>query len=80
MVFIRAQHKHLDHLLEEIVNLVLPVAKVTAIHKVVVLLPPSARRRVEFEVPEEVVGFLEVRSTGKDLMDKIFNANDSVFA
>ena len=33
----------------------------------------------KFEWPQEVVGFLEVRTNGENFIDQIFNANDSVF-
>lgn len=37
-------------------------------------------RRVEFEVPQEVVGLLEGGSDGEDLMDEVFHADDAVLA
>ena len=39
---------------------------------------PSALRVGELEWPEEVVGLLEVRTTGDDFVDEIFNAVDTL--
>jgi len=36
--------------------------------------------RVQLEIPEEVVGFLEVRATSNNLIDKLFNRIDLVLA
>ena len=33
----------------------------------------------KFEWPQEVVGFLEVRTNGVNFVDQIFNTNDSLF-
>ena len=35
---------------------------------------------IELEGPEEIVGFLEVRSDGDEFVDEIFNAGDSLSA
>ena len=44
----------LDHLTEKVVDLVLPVAEVSALDEVVGLLAPSTGRGVQLEGPEEV--------------------------
>ena len=44
----------LNHQPEESVDLVLPVAEVTALNKVVGLLPPSTGGVVQLEGPQEV--------------------------
>ena len=59
----------LDHPLQEGADLVFSVAEVAAVHKMFVLNTPASVWRVEFERPQEVAGFLEARSDGKDLMD-----------
>ena len=70
----------LDHLLEQLVDLVLSATEVTTLHEVVDLLPPPAGRGVKLEWPEEVGGILKVRSNIQNLMDQIFNADDSKLA
>ena len=44
----------LDHLPQELVDLVLPVAEVSTLDKVVGLLPPAAGGVVQLEGPQEV--------------------------
>ena len=46
----------LDHVPEEVVDLVLPASEVSALHEVVGLLPPAAGRGVQLERPQEVAG------------------------
>ena len=70
----------LDHLSQELVDLVLPVAEVSTLDKVVGLLPPAAGGVVQLEGPQEVRGVLEVRSDGQDLVDQILHADDSHLA
>jgi len=70
----------LDHLPQQSVDLVLTTTKVTSIDEVVVLLSPSAIRRVEFEVPQKVSCLLEVGSNGVNLVNQILHANDSILA
>jgi len=70
----------LNHLLEEAVDKLFPVAKVSSLGKVVGLLPPATTRVVKLEVPKEVVGDFKVRSDGEDFVDEILDANDAEFA
>jgi len=46
---------------------------------VVGLLSPSTSWVVELEWPQEVGGILEVGSNSQDLVDQVFNADDSKF-
>jgi len=72
--------QHLDHLSEELVDLVLTVTEVAALDEVVNLLSPSTAGSVQLEGPQEVAGVLEVGSDGEDLVDQVFDADDSVLA
>jgi len=72
-------NNNLDHFLEEVIDLVLSVAKVSTLNKVVGLLSPSTSWVVELEWPQEVRGILEVGSNSQDLVDQVFNADDSKF-
>jgi len=60
------------------VDEVLSVAKVTALHKVNGLLAPSSSCIVQLERPQEVGCGLEVLANGVDFVDQIFNANDAI--
>ena len=71
---------NLDHLPQELVDLVLPVAEVSTLDKVVSLLPPSTGGVVQLEGPQEVGGVLEVGSDGQDLVDQILHTDDSHLA
>jgi len=53
---------NLNHLLQQLVDLVLAAAKVTTLDEVVDLLPPATGRSVQLERPQEVGGILEVWS------------------
>jgi hypothetical protein len=72
---------NLVHLPDQSIDLLLPVTKVTTLDEMVELsLVPSASRVAEFEWPEEVGSLLEVGANGENLVDKIFNTDDTVFA
>lgn len=68
----------LDHSLDKLVDLVLAIAKVTALHVVIVLLAPSAGRCVELEWPDEVVDLLEDATASVELEDHVLYALDIV--
>ena len=71
----------LVHLADELVDVGLPVAEVTTLDEVLELpCPPAASGVGELERPEEVVGLLEVRASGEDLVDEIFDGEDVVLA
>jgi len=67
----------LVHLSDELVDILLSVAKVTTLH-VMLELPcsPSACGVREFEWPQEVGGLFEVGSSSGNFMDKIFDAKN----
>ena len=51
---------------------------VASLNEVPRLLPEPTAGRAELERPDEVVGFLEVRSHREDLVDEILHADDAV--
>jgi len=70
----------LDHLSQQLVDLLLTVTEVTTFDEVVGLLSPSSGGGVELEGPQEVGGVLEVGADSEDLVDQVLNANDAVLA
>jgi len=70
----------LDHLLDEAVDKLLAVTEVTALGEVVGLLAPASAGVVQLEVPDEVVGDLEVRSDGVNLVDQVLDADNAELA
>ena len=71
---------NLVHPPDELVDVVLAVASVTTLDVVVPLLLEASQRRLQLEWPQEVVGLLEVRTDGQDLMHKVLNADDVVLS
>ena len=71
---------NLNHQLEEGIDLVLPVAEVTTLNKVVILLPPSTGGVVQLEGPQEVGGVLEVGADSQNLVNQILHADDAHLA
>ena len=65
---------------DEVIDLVLSVAVVTALDVVVSLLAVAATGTAELEGPEEVVGVLESGTCGEDLVDEIFDTDDAPLA
>lgn len=70
---------NLVHPSDQPVDLVLPVASVTSLHKVCGLLVHAATWRRQLEWPQEVVGGLEVLANCVDLMNEVLNADDAIF-
>ena len=70
----------LDHTSEQVVDVLLAVTEVTTLGEVVGLLSPAAVRVVQLEWPQEVGHLLEVRANCEDLVQDVFNADDSVLA
>lgn len=68
----------LDHTLEQFIDLVLTIAKITSVDVVIVLLAPAASWCVQFEGPEEVVHLLEDTSSCVKLVDHVLDALDVV--
>lgn len=73
--------KTLVHGLDQGVDEVFTVTKVTALDEVVELAAvPTASGVGELEGPQEVVGFLEVGANGVDLVDQVLHGGDAVLA
>ena len=66
-----------EHLSDEFVDVLTAVAVITSLSEVVALGVQLSW--VEFEGPEEVVGFFEGLADGVDLVDQVFHALDGVF-
>lgn len=71
---------NLDHFLQEVIDLVFSISKVSTLNKVVGLLSPSSGWVVELEWPQEVGGILEVGSNRQDLVDQVLNTDDAHLA
>ena len=71
---------NLVHPPDELVDVVLMVIGFTTLNVVVPLLLEASQRRLQLEGPQEVVGLLEVRTDGQDLMHKVLNADDVVLS
>jgi hypothetical protein len=79
-VYINSQ-PFLDHALDQSVDLVFPVARLSVLHKVDGLLALEPARRVaQLERPEEVGSLLEGRADGDDFVDQVLDALNAVFA
>lgn len=70
----------LVHTADERVDLVFAVTSHTTFNVVLLLLGHTAVRGGELEGPQEVGALLEVRADGVDLVDQIFDANDTLGA
>lgn len=68
------------HSPDKLVDEVLPVSSITTFDVVVSLLLKTTEWCLQLEWPQEVVGFLEVRSNGHDLMDQILHADDTMLS
>ena len=73
-------HSSLVHTADERVDLVFAVTSHTTFNVVLLLLGHTAVRGGELEGPQEVGALLEVRASGVDLVDQIFDANDTLGA
>jgi len=67
---------NLVHTFDELINFSTSVSGVTTFHEVSSLVLESTEGRVQFERPQEVVGFLEVCTASVDFVDEIFNTDD----
>ena len=73
--------KHLIHLLNQPINLLLPIPQIAPLDKMLKLPgPESAGGITQLERPEEVARLLEVGAHGEDLMDQILHADDAELA
>jgi len=68
----------LNHPVNQRIDGVLSVSRVSSFVNVVESLNPSSIGRRELEGPEESVGLLEMGSNGKDLVNQVFNTNNVV--
>lgn len=68
------------HPSDESVDLVLPVASITSLHKVGGLLVHATTGRGQFERPQEVVCGFKVLANCEDLMDEVLNADDAILS
>lgn len=71
---------NLDHIFEEDVYLIFSVTKIASLNVVSDLLSPATTWVVQFEVPQKVVGILEVGADGIDFVDKILHTDDASLA
>lgn len=72
---------NLVHLLDESVDVLLSVAKVTALDVVVEFTGTETAVGVgQLEWPQEVAGLLEVGSNSEDLVDQVLHAHDAILA
>ena len=67
------QKECLVHSSDQVVDLVLTVAKVTTLNKVIGDTSVTTIWCREFESPQEVIGALEVGSNGEDLVDQVLD-------
>jgi hypothetical protein len=72
--------KHLNHAVDEGVDVVLAVTVVTTLDEVGELVLPAASGGVELEGPQEVGGGLEVGADGEDLVDQILHTDQTLAA
>lgn len=71
------RYNGLNHLSQQVIDLVLSATKVTAINIMVVLLSETSLWIVELEVPQESVGSSEIWAYSVNLVYQIFHAHDS---
>lgn len=74
----RSKQTSSEHSLDQFIDLVLSVSPNATFLVRMSLLGEALSGRVELEWPEEIVSFLEVGSKSTNLVNKIFNACDSV--
>jgi len=75
------QLNHLVHLLDESIDVIFSVTKITTFDVVLELARPEATIGVrQLEWPQEVAGLLEVGADGVDLVDQILHAHHAVLA
>ena len=71
---------HLVHLLDESIDVLLPVTQVTTLDEMPELALVEATSWIrQLEGPEEVAGLLEVGANGEDLVDQILHADNTKF-
>lgn len=70
--------EELDHFLDKSVNVVTLITDCSVFAKMdqLLLSAVSFSWGVQFEWPQEIGGFLEIRTSSKDLMNEVFHANN----
>lgn len=68
------------HSIDELIDLDFSVSPNTTVVVRMSLGSKTLSGRVKFEWPEEVVSLLEVGSEGDNLVDKVFNADETVLS
>lgn len=72
---------YLVHLLDQSIDMLLAIAKITTFDEMLELACPETSSGVrELERPQEVANLLEVWSNSEDLVNDVLNANDAVFS
>lgn len=72
---------NLIHLLNQLINLLLPIPQITPLDKMLELSSPKPPIRVtQLERPQKVARLLEIRSHGINLMNEILHAHNTVLA
>jgi hypothetical protein len=69
---------NLIHPFDELIDVVLAITGIIALHIVVPLLLQASQRCLQLEWPQEVVRLLEVWANSHDLVNKILDADDVV--
>jgi len=72
--------QNLNHFLQELIDLIFSVAKISTLNKMVCLLSPSSSWVVQLEWPQKVGCILEVGSNSQDLVDQILHTDDAHLA
>lgn len=71
----------LIHLLDQRIDLLLPVPQIATLHIMLEFPRPEPTRRVrQLERPEEIARLLEIRPHGHDLVHQVLNTDDTKFA
>ena len=73
-------YKVLVHFANKLIDLVLSVSMITALNKVRGNLAEATPWRTELHWPQEVASLLKVLTHCEDLMDEVFNADNTTLA
>jgi len=71
---------YLNHALQQSIDELLSVTSITSLNKVSAFVMESTSRVVQFEGPQETVGFCKVWTSSVDLVNEVLCADDIVFA
>ena len=72
---------NLIHLLDQSIDLLLPISQVTSLNEMLEFpRPESASRVAQLEWPQKVAGLLEIRPHSNNLMDQVLHTDDAKFA